>query len=212
MKIVPDTKQKIMSFFYFFGDIYKMLTGSFLSIFVPRTCSDTNTGLCSLRYNIQNREPIHFCALITNCINFCVFLLLFCIEIIREYWCIKNLDINEDKSQNNLDVEIENYPELKQNLYKINLKYKLITLICIFSQILNVSISLIDLFNNNFSLSSSGIPMLSFIFLVILKLKESYIASTNSLKKEKVYSAFLVKKIIYNEIDKDIISLSNIKR
>ena len=39
---------------------------------------------------------------------------------IREEWCIQYLDIDPDKANENLDDEIEQYPELKEGMAKLN--------------------------------------------------------------------------------------------
>ena len=41
----------------------------------------------------------------------------------RENWCIKYLDIDDDKSSNNLDEEIEKYPKYKHEMHQLNRKY-----------------------------------------------------------------------------------------
>ena len=135
MKVNNDTKEKIKTFGLMFLQSYKILMGSMISIFVPQKCeiidnlNKTSYEICSIESNIKNENFYHQLALGLNCLTTIGFIYLFFVEYRREHWLIKKLDINHDKSDNNLDNVLSNRPELKNKLYKINNNYFYTTLL-----------------------------------------------------------------------------------
>lgn len=194
-----DRKQYYKCVFIFCIEIYKIFIGTFLTLTVPKYCKQNS---CTILENIYDNNVFHRCALGINIINFCLLLLMYYYEIIRENWCIKYLDVDLEKSMSNLDIEIETYPDLKKYMRQINLKYNLICKICIFNQVINICISLVDIIIKYYGFRSL-IPFLTYIMVIIHKLYNSYNVSSESLKHERAYSAFLTELTIYNTIDED---------
>ena len=141
MRLNTDNKQRLKSLFTFFLEFYKVLMGAYLVVFVPRLCDD---GVCSINDNIYNDDVMHRVALGFNSFCFLLFINLYRVELQRENWCIKYLDI-VDKAIENLDDEIENYPVIKQEMAALNKSYKNAVMVCGGSAILNTGISLYDL-------------------------------------------------------------------
>jgi len=161
--------------------------------------------------NIGDNNVFHQFALYTNVISFIIFIIMYGIEIKREKWCINYLDRDINKSITNLDLEIEKYPNLKNQMYYINKNYALITKICILSQFINITISTIDISYKWYGFKSFT-PFTSYIIVIFMKLYNSYYISSESLLYERAYSSFLTEPIIFNTIDKDYNnSLSNEK-
>ena len=48
MKLQPDTKQRIFTTLSMFTEFYKVMMGTFLTIFVPQQCEET---VCTLSQN-----------------------------------------------------------------------------------------------------------------------------------------------------------------
>ena len=111
MKVNIDTMQRIKGGGIFMLEFYKILMGTFLTIFVPRDCG---SRVCTLTDNYKDDEIFHRCVFILNCVSFFTVMVLYYSEIKRENWCITYLDIDENKSLENLDTEIERYPEIKK--------------------------------------------------------------------------------------------------
>ena len=199
MIIKEDTKQSLKSTFIFFIDFYKIFIGNFLTLTVPKNCG---TNSCTIINNIYDNHLFHKIALYTNCICFILFIIMYAIEIKREKWCINYLDEDRSKSISNLDLEIENYGDLKKEMYSINYKYALIIKICIFSQFTNICISGIDIYYK-WNGYSSFTPFSSYVFVILMKLYNSYYISHESLLYERAYSCFLTDPKIYNTIDYD---------
>ena len=199
MIIKEDTKQSIKSTFKFFIEFYKILIGNFLTLTVPKHCGNHS---CTIMNNINDTTLFHQIALYINGISFILFIMMYGIEIKREKWCINYLDEDKTKSISNLDIEIENYSNLKKYMRSINSKYAVITKICILSQFTNICISSVDVAYKWYGYRSFT-PFSSYIIVILMKLYNSYNVSRESLLYERAYSTFLTDPKIYNTIDKD---------
>ena len=197
--MLVDRKQRIIGTFIFLLEFYKILMGTFLTIFVPHAC-DSRT--CTPTENINNRNSYHSSALIVNTISFGVFLMMYYSEIRRENWCISYLDINPQKPIEYLDVEIEDYPKIKKKMSRLNIQYKNLTILCAGVQGINISVSAVDIFKFGAG-TSSFLTMASYMVLIITKLINTYNIASTSLTKERAYSAYLSGPKTYNVIDMD---------
>jgi hypothetical protein len=206
MKLTVDNKQRLTTAFLFILESYKIVMGTFLTIFVPQEC---NQETCTILQNIQNNTVLHRIATISNLISFIVFIAFYSIELKRENWCIKYLDIDDNKASNNLDTEIESYKDIKSNMNKINKHYKIITSICIGTQIINISLSVADILHQ-FNGISTITPLLSYVILIAIKLIMSYNIAYSSLKDERAYSSFMKISKTYNTIDDDFKHKNNV--
>ncbi len=206
MKLTVDNKQRLTTAFLFILESYKIVMGTFLTIFVPQEC---NQETCTILQNIQNNTVLHRIATISNLISFIVFIAFYSIELKRENWCIKYLDIDDNKASNNLDTEIELYKDIKSNMNKINKHYKIITNICIGTQIINISISIADILHQ-FNGISTITPLLSYVILIAIKLIMSFNIAYSSLKDERAYSSFMKISKTYNTIDDDFKHKNNV--
>ena len=81
--------------------------------------------------NIYTDDTYH---IVTNCYNlvsFVIIIAFYIVELKRENWSIEHLDIDEELPLNNLDEEIEKYPEYKLKMKNMNLMYyRMIHLAC----------------------------------------------------------------------------------
>ena len=195
MKISIDTKQRIQSGLTFCLEFYKVLMGSFLSVFVPQQCGD---HLCSMTETVQ-RELACFVINVISCISL---MYLYFIELRRENWCITYLDIDPALPNNNLDTEIETYPKIKDEMKKINTKYRRHALVCLVFQGFNVLVSTVYI-GLHWSGATALAPLIGYIILMCTKLYSTMFISNSSLKKERAFSAYLTISKTYNTIDED---------
>jgi hypothetical protein len=195
MKVSLDTKQRIQSGFTFCLEFYKVLMGSFLILFVPQQCGD---HICSTSENIYN-ETACFVINIMSCM---MLVTLYLIELRRENWCITFLDIDPQKPNNNLDSEIEEYPEIKTQMKKINTNYKNCAIACVVAQGINITTSTIFI-GLHWPGGVALAPLVGYIILMLTKLYNTYYNSTTSLNKERAFSAYLTISKTYNTIDED---------
>ena len=72
------------------SNLKKVLTGTMLSLFIPQNCGD---HMCSLTENYNNSELYHRSLFYCNCLSMFLFFCSYIIELRREEWCVKYLDI-----------------------------------------------------------------------------------------------------------------------
>jgi len=141
-------------------------------------------------------------ALISNFTTFVSVLYFYHIEMKRENWCIKYLDIDLTKPNNYLDDEIEAYPKYKKQMNQLNKSYL---------KSMYASSTLLVI---NFGISGTAIgfdyvgtntitTMVSFFLLISSKLYSAYVTGTDSVKKERALSAYMKTAKTYNTIDED---------
>jgi hypothetical protein len=176
-----------------------VLMGTFLTVFVPRVCDGS---VCTVSENIYDDELSHRIAISFNAFSFLTFLAFYYSEIRREEWCIKYLDIDPDKANNNLDDEIEEYPEFKQAMNKLNTSYANSTKLCGAVQVVNIGLSLADI-SIHWAGSATLTPLLSYILLIFMKLFQAYSVSSIAVEDERAFSAYLSSPNTYNTIDED---------
>lgn len=200
MKVSTDNKQRLITSVLFLSEIYRILMGTCLSVFVPHQCGQET---CSVKYNVIDNDTIlHRATLGINLVSLLIFLTLYGFELHRENWCIKHLDMDKTKSPINLDTEIEYYPEIKSTMKTLNKKYKTMTIICSASQVINISVSIADI-AYAWAGFTSLTPLLSYVLLIALKLSQTYSIAEKSLRKERALSAYIKSSKIYNTIDTD---------
>lgn len=205
MKFTTDNKQRIIMIFTFFIEFYRIIMGTFLVIFVPQLCDD---HMCSITDNLFRTNVLHLIALIFNFITFIYLIYFYKIELFRENYCIKYLDIDPKKPNNYLQTEIQQYPDIKNIIIKLNKQY--------YNTVQNSNI----LLTINFILSSITISfnyvgintfasILTFLLLVTTKLYNASIISKKSINKTRMYSAYLKTSKTFNVIDFDFTKSNN---
>ena len=199
MKIHIDTQQRIITAFLFLLEMYKLLMGSCLTLFVPQICNSTT---CSLTEIIMLDSTLHRVAMGFNAYSLLMFLVFYCVELRRENWCIKYLDMDDSKSAVHLDAEIEAYPAIKSKMSSLNRQYRTITIVCTVSQLVNVAISVADIAQAWAGISSLT-PLASYVILIFIKLAMSFQIAQASLQKERALSAFMKAPRTFNTIDED---------
>lgn len=199
MKLSVDSKQRVTTTCLMFLEFYKILMATFLVLFVPQKCDEE---VCTITQNYYKRDPVHFAALLSNFITFVSVLYFYYVELKRENWCIKYLDIDLTKPNNYLDDEIEAYPAYKKQMNQLNKKYL---------KSMYVSSTLLVV---NFGISGTAIgydyvgtntitTMVSFLLLISNKLYSAYVTGTDSVKKERALSAYMKTAKTYNTVDED---------
>tara|TARA_A100001015_G_scaffold166145_1_gene184668 strand:+ start:2040 stop:2696 length:657 start_codon:yes stop_codon:yes gene_type:complete len=180
-------------------EIYKVLMGTFLVIFVPQKCGNR---ICGATDNFFNGSIINSVGNISNFVTFSSIGTLYFIEMKRENWCIKYLDIDDNKSSNNLDEEIEKYPKYKHEMHQLNRKYLNCTYAALFLMVANFIISGFTVYQS-YAGPNSVTTFISFFMLVSLKLYSSWNVGALSVKYERANSAYLREPKTYNTIDED---------
>tara|TARA_B100001996_G_C18647025_1_gene587826 strand:+ start:596 stop:1354 length:759 start_codon:yes stop_codon:yes gene_type:complete len=203
MRLDVDTKQRMKGAATFMLEFYKILMGTFLTVFVPHACADGR--ICSFSHNLyENHDSFHQVAVGTNAACFFAFLMMYVIEVRRENWCITYLDIDPSLPIENLDTEIERdaYKPYKRRMATLNQNYQNAVLTCSVAHCTNIGVSMIDIVRNWPGMPALA-PLASYIILVSMKLYNSQSIASASLSKERAFSAYLSGPKTYNTIDAD---------
>jgi len=199
MKFSVDNQQRLTAAAIMLLEFYKVTMGTFLVIFVPQQCGD---DVCSLSDNFSNDAPLNRAALACNFAAFATVLGFYAVEIKRENWCIKYLDIDPNRSNNHLDDEIESYPVLKSDMASLNNQYlcALYAAATLIAANFGVSGTAIAM---NYAGSNTLTSLLSFVLLVSIKLYAAHSVGTRSVEEERAFSGYLTIARTYNTIDED---------
>jgi hypothetical protein len=227
-EISSDTVQRIKATILFISEMFKVLMATLLSVFVPQKCGDddiiindynstftnsnnTTSTECSMSDNFTNLSSFNIAVLVINFATLGSFLSMYIIEYVRENWCIKYLDMDNNKANTNLKTEIENYPEIKNNLIKLNKHYFNNIIVLLVSNVVNFVMSSVLIYYYYFLDYRSVTVLLTNVLLIIDKLVASLNTANNSIKETLPFSAYMKVPAVYNTIDADFVITSNNK-
>tara|TARA_B110000008_G_C16912363_1_gene541243 strand:+ start:188 stop:904 length:717 start_codon:yes stop_codon:yes gene_type:complete len=199
MKLDVDTKERMKVLFIFLLQSYKVAMGSMLTLFVPQLCGDQ---VCGLTDNLVKEGDLHRVSLSINFISLVSFLACYYIELQRENWCIKYLDLSDDFGDNNLQLVLKKRPELELRLHNINDKYYYSSQITAVIYVVNLILSTVSVYMNSAG-SSTITAYMSFVILILMKLNNSIQISKASKHNNLALSAYMTELQSFNVVDKD---------
>tara|TARA_B100002051_G_C16740167_1_gene643772 strand:+ start:3663 stop:4346 length:684 start_codon:yes stop_codon:yes gene_type:complete len=200
IKIDEDIVQRIKVAGIFLLQVYKVTTGTMLSLFIPQACEDNK--ICSLSQNYNNVDPYHKTVFYWNCFAMLTFFTYYLIELRREEWAIKYLDIDNDKSDNGLKEIIRADPVLDKRMDRLNKYYYNTLMFNCGVYIINIGITA-KMVKDTYHSSSTLSCFASFVLLVLMKLYNSIIVAKESVKNDKMMSAYMNEFVSFNVLDKD---------
>lgn len=219
--IDQDVVQRIKVTGIFMLQFYKVLTGTMLTLFVPQACSykeeiSNSSGIlipdglriCTITENLENNEIYHRFTLYFNMLSFFCFIYVYILELQRENWSIKYLDVDKDKSDNALKSIIVNEPKLDKKMDRLNKLYFYGLSVTAFIYMINMLL-MINILYQDYHSASTISCFISFTLLVQMKLYNSLSIAYKSFKDDTMLSAFLTEFVSYNVLDKDYISENN---
>lgn len=205
MKVDGDIMQRLKVYGLFSFQVYKVVTGTMLSLFVPQRCEDllTNTSaVCTLQQNLEDTESYHRLALCINGLSLCAFVITYAFEMKRENWCIEYLDIDNDRPDNSLKAIIQTEPRLDSQMDRLNRMYWVSLLSTTGIYVANLG-TMVPLLYEKYHSSSTISCFVSFVLLVWLKLFNSLSVARKSLTDDKMLSAYMSEFVSYNVLDCD---------
>ena len=206
MKIDVDIIQRIKVSVIFLFQFYKVAMGTMLTLSVPQACiTDDKVEICTFTENYNNNEIYHELTMYWNMLTFILFIISYSFELKRENWAIKYLDIDNNKSDNGLKNIIIHEPELDKKMDKLNKYYFGILMITSFSYFINI-ILMINILVKNYHSMSTLSCFISFVMLVNMKLYSSLTVGYQSVKNDKMMSAFMNEFVSYNVLDEDYLN------
>ena len=111
-----DLLQRIKVGGLFCLQFYKVVTGTFLSLFIPQKCGDE---ICSLHDNYENPDIYHKMVLYLNGFVFINFCITYLIELKRENWAITYFDTDKMVPDHAIKEVLKNDPVLDKKMDKI---------------------------------------------------------------------------------------------
>ena len=88
-----DFKQKTSSYITFTLEMYRVLMGTLLLLFVPQKCGD---DLCSMSQIFTKNDPKYIGNISVNIMTFLAFFLMYVVELRRENKMISYLEVNKE--------------------------------------------------------------------------------------------------------------------
>jgi len=202
-----DFIQRVKVSGIFLLQIYKILTGTLLTLFIPQSCeitinNTTQNKICSLEQNYKNSDVYHQKTLYWNILTMTLFIGYYCIELKRENWSIKYLDIDNNKPDNSLKEIIIKDKKLDNEMDRLNKYYYYTVIITAFAYFINL-VLMIKIINDEYHSSSTISCFMSFSLLVLMKLYSSFIVARESVKNDKMMSAYMNEFVSFNVLDAD---------
>jgi len=203
-----DFVQRIKVCGLFFLQSYKIITGTMLSLFIPQNCDGQ---ICSFQQNLDNKERYHQISLSWNSVTMLSFIALYIYELKRENWSIKYLDIDNNKPDNALKSVIIKHKKLDKHMDLLNLNYYNIVKLTVFMNFINIGI-VVKILNNNYHSQSTISCFISFTLLILMKLYNSFNVAYQSVKYDKMMSAYMSEFVSFNVLDKDYLESIDVSK
>jgi len=200
--IDEDIKQRIKISGIFLLQVYKILMGTMLSLFLPQNCGE---AMCTLTENYENSEVYHRTVFSWNCFSGLLFILSYLIELYREEWCVKYLDIDNDIPDNSLKHIIVKEKVLDNRMDKLNKYYYHVLCVNTFVYFVNILLT-IKMMNDSYYNNSTLSCFVSFVLLVLMKLYNSMTVAYQSVKNDKMMSAYMSEFVSFNVLDTDYVN------
>ncbi len=209
MKLSQDNTQKIMVSCLLLLDLYRILIGSFYSIFVPQSCPDKINGIpqltyhtCTLEDNISDLTTFNKATIGINAVTAVVSLIGFILEFRREQWMIKHLEVDSKKSDDNLIHEIESYSKMKASFLKKNKDYYRVFITIASLSLINTIVSGI-LIGDYYDGLKTITTFITNTLLIATRTTKSIQISIKCEKQMKALSPYLLEPTSFNTIDPD---------
>ncbi len=218
--IDEDLIQRIKVAGIFLLQVYKVTTGTMLSLFIPQSCSETTLNsteitetsrICSLQENYENADGYHKTVFYWNAFSFFTFFTYYLVELRREEWAIKFLDIDNNKPDNALKEIIVKEPKLDKKMDRLNLWYYRTLLLNCGVYAINLGLSA-KLVKDGYHSSSTLSCFASFSLLVLMKLYNSLEVARQSVKNDKMMSAYMSEFVSFNVLDKDYLESKELNK
>jgi len=194
-----DLVQRVKVTGLFFLQFYKIVTGTLLTLFIPQNCDGQ---ICTLKQNYENNDIYHQSTLSWNVLTMVNFFVLYIFELKRENWAIKYLDIDNDLPDNALKSIIVKDKQLDKQMDDLNLYYYYIVCCNIFMNMINIAL-FVQILNTDYHSQSTVSCFISFTILILMKLYNSLSVSYQSVKNDKMMSAYMSEFVSFNVLDSD---------
>jgi hypothetical protein len=195
-----DFIQKTNVYVSFIFELYRVVMGSFLMLFVPRKCGD---GVCGMLDNIGTGVAINDTAFGMNIATFCLFLCMYFAEISRENKMITYLHVNNELPSDDDAVGealLKISADDKQSILNWDRRYLRTGQVAMVGFIVNAVLSCVVI-SNNYLDNKTLTALVTNILFMGLKINETY--SITNTSENVFYSAYLNERVQFNDADPD---------
>ena len=195
-----DNKQKFGVAISFLLELYRVLMGTMLLMFVPQKCGDE---ACGLTENMSSDKPLMIANNAINAVTLIGFLYLYGVEVYRENKMITYLEVNEEHPTDNDavgEILVKLPEEKKKQLWILDGTYQKAGYVCMFLFLLNTIFSGYNIYNNYLDDKTTTVFLTNVVFLTGKLVDLNAIVNT---EKNVFISAYLTKKLQYNYVDPD---------
>ena len=201
-----DFNQKLNVAITLILEIYRVLMGALLVVFVPQKCEDT---ICSASQNVNRDDKLTKAAFSFNIITAFSFLALYFIEVKRENKLINYMEVNKFTASDNDSVEkaLEKLSVVKkQKIWDYDGYYQKCGYASTISFTINAILSFIVVCQHYLD---SKTMTVFFTNILLMGLKVADVFSIANTSKNIFYSAYLKNRVQYNDVDPDKIQLAD---
>lgn len=181
-------------------EIYRVLMGAFLIAFIPQECND---HICSVSENINRSDGLSITGNVFNLFTFISFLFLYAVEVKRENKLITYLEVNKKTASDNESVgyALEKLEKSKKEaIWYLDEYYQKCGYASTISFLINTIISVIVISNHYLDSKTVTVLITNVLFMA---LKVSDVFAIVNTKKNIFFSAYLKKKVQFNDVDPD---------
>lgn len=202
-----DFTQKMNVYISFIFELYRVVMGSFLILFVPQKCGEDS---CTIFEPVNAGVRLNDAAFGVNILTFCLFLGMYYAEIKRETQMITYLHVNTEEPCDNDAVgeALRKLPEEKKlsilrwdKLYLRSGQFALVGFIA------NAVLSSIAIYKN-FLDGKTTSSLITNILFMLLKIHETQ--SITNTDQNIFYSAYLNERVQFNDVDPDKVAPSRV--
>ena len=201
-----DFMQKFNVSISFILELYRVLMGTMLIMFVPQKCGE---NMCGLTDNMFKSTPIYSANAGINIATLIAFVYLYVVEVRRENTLINYLDINKEFASDNDAVgeALLLLPDKKRHLVlNLDHRYQLASYVALFFFLANTIFSGYSVFHNYLDSKTTSVFITNVLFLAGKLIQTNALANT---EENIFYSAYLTDRIQYNYVDPDKIAAEN---
>jgi hypothetical protein len=201
-----DFMQKVNVSLTVIFEIYRVLMGAFLTLFIPQKCDD---DVCSLSQNANRDDVLSRLGVSLNSLTMLSFLYLYYIEVKRENKLINYLEVNRFTPVDNESVgdALEKLDqERKDKIWNYDKYYQTSGFISTYVFGANAIISSVVVYSHYLDSKTVTVYLTNLLFL---GMKVSDVYNTVNTKKNVFYSAYLKNKVQFNDVDPDKLAVKN---
>jgi hypothetical protein len=181
-------------------ELYRVLMGAFLMVFVPQKCGE---DICSMDENINRDDVLSRITVAFNSLTLLSFLFLYLIEVKRENKLITYLEVNRFNPVDNESVgkALEKLElSKKTSILQYDVYYQSVGKLCTVIFGINSILSSIVVYSHYLDSKTVTVYLTNLLFMGS-KVYDVY--NTVNTKPNVFYSAYLKNKVQFNDVDPD---------